>query len=156
MSRDASFEEGAERPLNLGALDEDDLKVIAALVQDAVFPLAEMTYDRKARRFVLLINRFRWEDKAQSRHAPERVQALLAFDTVLGVASHGLERDEQGRVLSLLTMGWEAGEPPAGRLVLTLAGGGAIRLDCEALDVTLKDVTRPYLAPSGQRPRHDA
>jgi len=156
MSRDASFEEGAERPLNLGALDEDDLKVIAALVQDAVFPLAEMTYDRKARRFVLLINRFRWEDKAQSRHAPERVQALLAFDTVLGVASQGLERDEQGRVLSLLTMGWEAGEPPAGRLVLTLAGGGAIRLDCEALDVTLKDVTRPYLAPSGQRPRHDA
>ena len=70
MSVDASFEDGAERPLNLGAMDTDDLKVISALVQDAVFPITEMKYDRKARRFALLINRFRWEDKSQTRHAP--------------------------------------------------------------------------------------
>ncbi|WP_438991074.1 DUF2948 family protein [Lentibacter sp.] len=156
MSGDASFEDGAERPLNLGALDLDDLKVISALVQDAVFPITEMTYDRKARRFVLLINRFRWEDTAKARHAPERVQALLAFDSVLGVATQGLERDDKDTVLSLLTMEWEAGEAPAGKLVLTLAGDGAIRLDCEALDARLKDVTRPYVAPSKQAPRHEA
>ena len=156
MSGDARFEDGAERPLNLGAMDLDDLKVIAALVQDAVFPITEMRYDRKARRFVLLINRFRWEDTAKARNAPERVQALLAFDTVLGVATQGLERGDKDTVLSLLTMAWEAGEAPAGKLVLTLAGDGAIRLDCEALDVTLKDVTRPYVAPSKQTPRHEA
>lgn len=156
MSGDASFEDGAERPLNLGALDLDDLKVISALVQDAVFPITEMTYDRKARRFVLLINRFRWEDTAKARHAPERVQALLAFDSVLGVATQGLERDDKDTVLSLLTMEWEAGEAPAGKLLLTLAGDGAIRLDCEALDARLKDVTRPYVAPSKQTPRHEA
>lgn len=156
MSRDASFEDGAERPLNLGAMDADDLKVIAALAQDAVFPTTEMKYDRKARRFALLINRFRWEDKAQGRHAPERVQAVLAFDNVLGVATQGLERGEADTVLSLLTMEWEAGEAPAGKLVLTLAGDGAIRLDCEALEATLKDVTRPYAAPSRKTPSHES
>ena len=156
MSVDASFEDGAERPLNLGAMDTDDLKVISALVQDAVFPITEMKYDRKARRFALLINRFRWEDKSQPRHAPERVQALLAFDTVLGVATQGLERDDKETVLSLLTMEWEAGETPTGKVVLTLAGDGAIRLDCEALEVTLKDVTRPYVAPSKKTPSHES
>lgn len=156
MSVDASFEDGAERPLNLGAMDTDDLKVISALVQDAVFPITEMKYHRKARRFALLINRFRWEDKSQTRHAPERVQALLAFDTVLGVATQGLERDDKETVLSLLTMEWEAGETPTGKLVLTLAGDGAIRLDCEALEVTLKDVTRPYVAPSKKTPSHES
>jgi len=155
MSVDASFEDGAERPLNLGALDTDDLKVISALVQDAVLPVTEMKYDRKARRFALLINRFRWEDKGAGRHAPERVQAVLAFDTVLGVATQGVSREDKDMVLSLLTVEWEAGEAPAGNLVLTLAGDGAIRLECEALDVTLKDVTRPYKAPSKKAPHHD-
>mgnify|MGYP001026538797 FL=1 len=156
MSVDASFEDGAERPLNLGAMDTDDLKVISALVQDAVFPITEMKFDRKARRFALLINRFRWEDKSRARHAPERVQALLAFDNVLGVATQGLERDDKETVLSLLTMEWDAGETPTGKLVLTLAGDGAIRLDCEALEVTLKDVTRPYVAPSKKTPSHES
>jgi hypothetical protein len=39
-------------------------------------------------------------------------------------------------------------------VILTLAGDGAIRLSVEALDVTLKDVTRPYVAPSGKLPGH--
>ncbi|MCV2894296.1 DUF2948 family protein [Lentibacter sp. XHP0401] len=156
MSADASFEDGAERPLNLGAMDLDDLKVISALVQDAVFPITEMKYDRKARRFALLLNRFRWEDKGQGRHAPERVQTVLAFDNVLGVATQGIERGDKDMVLSLLTAEWEAGTAPAGKLVLTLAGDGAIRLDCEALEVTLKDVTRPYRAPSRKRPSHES
>jgi hypothetical protein len=36
-----------------------------------------------------------------------------------------------------------------------LAGDGAIALAVETLDVALRDVTRPYLAPSGKVPAHD-
>ena len=36
------------------------------------------------------------------------------------------------------------------------AGDGAIGLDVETLDVTLKDVTRPYVAPSRKIPDHNA
>ncbi|KKM80919.1 hypothetical protein LCGC14_1335040 [marine sediment metagenome] len=43
-----------------------------------------------------------------------------------------------------------------GRVILTLAGDGAIALDVEALEVTLRDVTRPYIAPSGKAPQHPA
>ena len=40
--------------------------------------------------------------------------------------------------------------------LLIVAVIGAVALEVEALDVTLQDVTRPYLAPSGKVPDHGA
>lgn len=151
---DATFEDGREAPLNLGALDADDLQVLAALCQDAVFPITEMTWAAKQGRFAILLNRFRWEDKGGERHAPERVQSVLAFDLVQGVSSQGLDRSDPDVVLSLLSVTWDPGEDAGGAIVLELAGDGAIRLEVEAVDARLKDVTRPYLAPSKRAPSH--
>ncbi len=156
---DAAFEDGAERPVQLAALDPDDLKVVAAMVQDAVLPITEMAYDRKARRFALLVNRFRWEDvtEAERRKRPyERVQSLLVVHDVSRAATQGIDRSEADTVLSLLTLDFEPGEDGSGRLVLTLAGDGAVALDVECLNVTLRDVSRPYIAPSGKAPEHGA
>ena len=47
--------------LQLRAEDEEDLAVISSCLQDALVPLSDMQYDRAARRFVLAVNRFRWE-----------------------------------------------------------------------------------------------
>lgn len=155
---DARFEDGRETPLNLGAWEADDLKVISALTQDAVFPANAMTWRPGERRFGLLLNRFRWEDveAARKRDRPvERVQSLLVVDQVLGVASNGIDRRDPDLVLSLLSMDWQPGQDASGALHLVLAGDGAIRLTVEALEVTLKDVTRPYLAPSRKVPDHD-
>ncbi|HEY9038911.1 MAG TPA: DUF2948 family protein [Roseovarius sp.] len=150
---DARFEDASEAALNLGALDAGDLQVISGLAQDAVFPVTEMAWRPGERRFVLLLNRFRWEDDTDA-HAPERVQSLLVIDNVLRVASLGIARADPDLILSLLSITFEPGEDCAGHVLLTLAGDGAIRLQVEALDVTLKDVTRPYLAPSGKTPHH--
>ncbi|MCW8842034.1 MAG: DUF2948 family protein [Rhodobacteraceae bacterium] len=158
MSEDARFEDGGEAPLNLGALDSEDLAVLSALAQDAVFPATEMQWRAKERRFALLINRFRWEDAPQAERLGrpvERVQAVLAVDNVLGVASQGIDRKDGDTVLSLLSVTFEPGEDGAGHVLLTLAGDGAIRLSVEALEVALKDVTRPYKAPSGKAPTHE-
>ena len=76
------------------------------------------------------------------------------FDTVLKVASQGIDRSDKDMILSLLSVQFEAGEDSAGHIELTLAGDGGVRLAVEALDVTLKDVTRPYLAPSRHTPGH--
>ncbi|WP_424832976.1 DUF2948 family protein [Ruegeria sp.] len=154
---DASFHDGREAPLNLGAEDSNDLQVIATLTQDAVFPVTEMSWRPSQRRFALLLNRFRWEDKeaaTRRNRAFERVQAVLVFESVLSVASQGIDRSEKDMILSLLSIEFEPGEDGAGDVLLTLAGDGAIRLRVEALDATLKDVTRPYRAPSGHAPHH--
>lgn len=155
MTNDARFEDGKEAPLNLGAMDADDLKVIAALAQDAVFPASEMRWDRKADRFAVLLNRVRWEDEGRARHGTERVQSLLVFSSVQKVASQGVPQGDADTILSLLDITFEHTDAPSGHVTLTLAGDGAIRLSVEALEATLKDVTRPYKAPSGKRPSHD-
>lgn len=154
MNDDAKFEDGREAPLNLGALDDEDLKVVSSLVQDAVLTMSDMTWRAKERRFALLLNRFRWEDAGRDRHGAERVQSVLAIDNVLRAASQGLDRSDGDVILSLLSIEFEPTEDGAGHITLTLAGDGAIRLEVEALDVTLKDVTRPYRAPTGKTPQH--
>jgi hypothetical protein len=157
MAEDARFEDGGERPLRLRALDQGDLAVISALVQDAVFPVTEMRLDQRRRRFALLVNRFRWEDASPAERrgrAFERVQAVLAIEDVRHVATQGIDRRDRDTILSLLAVAFEPGEDGTGRVVLTLAGDGAIAVDVEALEVTLQDVTRPYIAPSKSRPTH--
>jgi hypothetical protein len=151
---DARFEDGRDAPLNLGAQDGEELQVLSALIQDAIFPITEMKWQAKQHRFGLLLNRFRWEEGARVQTTPERVQSLLVIDNVLSVASLGVDRAETDMILSILTTTFEAGSDGAGDIVFTLAGDGAIRLSVEAIEMTLKDVTRPYKAPSKKAPSH--
>ncbi|MBF9036403.1 DUF2948 family protein [Rhodobacterales bacterium HKCCE2091] len=152
MAEDARFEDADGGPLRLRALDAEDLQVISTLTQDAIFPITEMTWDRRRRRFGCLLNRFRWEEG--SAHGPERVQSVLAVEDVQSVRSQGIDRADTDMILSLLSLDWQPGEDGTGRLSLVLAGDGAVELEVEALEVTLRDVTRPYVAPSGHRPDH--
>lgn len=157
MVEDARFEDGGETPLNLKALDAEDLQVISTLAQDAVFPVTEIRWDKTGRRFAVLLNRFRWEDvpAAQRRGRNfERVQSVLMFEDVIRVQSQGVDPTEEDTVLSLLAMEFEPGEDGTGRITLVLAGDGAVGIDVETIDVTLKDVTRPYIAPSRKQPDH--
>ena len=154
---DARFEDATEAPLHLVARDAEDLAVLSALVQDAVFPITEMRWQAGRRRFGLLINRFRWEDRDAAERAGrrfERVQSLLVVDEALSVRTQGIDRQDRDMVLSILSVTFEPGPDGTGRVILTLAGDGALALEVEALEVTLKDVTRPYAAPSGHAPGH--
>lgn len=158
MTEDARFEEGGERPLRLRALDAEDLEVISTFVQDAVFQRGDTRWSVGQRRFALLLNRFRWEDFAdagRSGRSYERVRSVLSIEDVSRVQSSGLEDVDGETVLSLLSLSWTPGDEGAGAIELVLAGDGAIRVEVEALEVLLRDVTRPYLAPSGKAPRHD-
>ena len=154
---DATFEDGAEKPLHLKAEDADGVPILSALMQDAVLTMADMKWEPRARRLALLVNRFRWEDRdaAEKRgRAFERTRSLLMVGGALSVSSTGIDRGDRDVVLSVLALTWAPGSDGAGRVILTLAGDGAIEARVECLDLTLKDVTRPYRALSGHVPRH--
>jgi Protein of unknown function (DUF2948) len=151
---DARFEDGEEGALRLTAQGPEDLAVISALVQDAVVAASDLSMDRKRRAFSLLLNRFRWEDRGAGRRPPERVRSVLTIADVRKVQAQGISRADPTVVLSLLSIAWEPGEDGTGALVLTFAGDGALRLEVEALDITLTDVTKPYLALSRRTPDH--
>ncbi len=155
---DASFEDGREAPLRLVAFEPADLEIVSSLVQDAVYPSSEMAWRPKEQRFAILLNRFRWEDATAAERrsrAYERVQAVLAIEGVSKVRSQGVERGDADTILSLMSITYEPEEDGVGgQVLLTLAGDGVIGLEVEALEVTLRDVTRPYGAPSKSKPKH--
>jgi len=159
MTQDAGFNDALDRPLNLGAQDAEDLQVISSLTQDAVLTVDDLKWSRAERQVVFLLKRFRWEDvelaKQQGRD-PERVQSLLVIQNATGLASQGIDRKQVDIVLSLMSVEFSGAEDGVGDLILTFSGDGALKVQVDGLDVALRDVTRPYVAPSKQVPNHDA
>ena len=150
---DARFEDGMDKPLRLIAFDVEDLQVVSAMTQDAVWPAAQMAWHSKERRFAVLLNRFRWE--AHSAPQAERVQSVLSFEDVKAVQTQGFDQRDSDLILSLLSITFIPATDGTGTCLLTLAGDGAIRLEVEALEAGLRDVTRPYVSPAKRAPSHD-
>ncbi|MDC1249134.1 DUF2948 family protein [Planktomarina sp.] len=149
----ASFEDVSFKPLRLIAFTVDDLEVISTMTQDAVFPSSEMILNSEKRRFAILLNRYLWE-KNKSKNA-ERAQAVLAFEDVKNVQTQNINKSDNNLVLCLLNISFKAEEDGMGTIQIILSGRGKIRLQVEALEVSLRDVTQPYLAPSRLIPHHN-
>lgn len=145
-----------QKPLRLLAEEGDDLKIIAAAVQDAVVKAGNLSYEKRKRRFTIELNRYRWETAPTRKGQPgERVRSLLAFDGVLGVKTRGITKTDPELILSLLSADFVADvtEPPGGRVVLLFAGDGEIVLTVEALDGALLD--SDYVWPTRHVPSHE-
>ncbi|MBU3029885.1 DUF2948 family protein [Paracoccus marinaquae] len=156
MAEDARFSDADPGPLSLRAEDEGDLRIVSTLVQDAILPASEISYDAKGRRLALLLNRFRWEDAERARaegREYERVRALLVVNDVMALHGDGIDRDAD-TVLELLALAWQPGADGTGRLSLDFAGDGTLTADVECINLDLRDVTRPYRAVSGKAPSH--
>jgi hypothetical protein len=163
----------ADERLKLSARDADDLAVIAACAQDALAPIGEIAFMAAERRFVLALNRFRWDrlDAAKlavrdsgrppprqradatflegSDKAPayERVHSGLRFENVTAARTKGIDLRDRERILELLTI---QAEP--GAVSLIFAGGAVIRLEITELRCFLEDFSDAW--PTRWRPRH--
>ena len=149
--------------LKLRAEDADDLAVISACVQDALISVKDLTYDRAARSFTLVANRFRWEgqagrsdgktasesDKTDAEPAFERTLCAVSFAAVERVSYRGFRRRADGRILSLLAI--RPGKDPSA-IDLEFSGGATVRLDVSAIRVHATDVGEPW--PTAWQPDH--
>ncbi len=156
---DARFEDGGDKPLLLRAETVEDLAIISALVQDSVAQTSDMSWLKKHRRFAVLLNRFRWEDAPAAERqgrAFERVQSVLQFEDVVTARVSGIDARDKGLVLSVLSVGFVAGQDGAGVVNLTLAGEGEVAVAVECLNVTLRDASKPYQARAKDAPAHPA
>ena len=135
-------------PLRLLAQDAEDLKVIAAALQDAVGKIGDISYEPAARRLTLALNRYRWEGKGG-----ERVRSAIQLGSVLKVQARNLRRGAKDAVVELLNIAFEPGEAPGGAVVFTFAGDGDLRAEVECLDVVLADVSAPW--PTPRTPKHE-
>lgn len=145
--------------LKLMALDAQDLEIISAHVQDAVFKVEGISYTARTGSFALVVNRFVWEktvfegaNKVGAR-TNERRRAVIGFHRVKSVRSIGFSRSDETAVLSLLALRFRPdGEGPEGVLELVLAGDATIALTVECIEVQLADTGGAW--ETAFRPRH--
>jgi Protein of unknown function (DUF2948) len=135
-----------EERLRLRAVDADDLSVIAACLQDALIPLAEMAYLPDQRRFMAAFTRFRRECLADPACCDglTQCQSVLTFEQVEAVKHSGLDERLGGIRLELLTMLAEPGDDGLTHVTMVFAGDAAIQLRVRALAATLEDFGDPW------------
>lgn len=149
--------------LKLLSLDEEDLAILSAHMQDAVFKPADVDYAAKSGVFSVAVNRFVWEKAGKGggifRRAKsfERRRALLTIKRVQAVRSIGISQTDKDQVMNLLAVtftpkGDGKGDGPEGRLELVCAAGATIALDVECIEVQLADTGGAWETTS--RPRH--
>jgi Protein of unknown function (DUF2948) len=163
----------SDQRLKLSAGDADDLAVVAACTQDALAPIGEMVYLAVERRFVLALNRFRWDKldavalaslggdrppqrergdatflEAGNQGPPyERVHSGLRFENVTAVRTRNIDLRNRERILALLTI---QAEP--GAVSLVFGGDAVIRLEVTELRCYLEDFSDAW--PTRWRPHH--
>ncbi len=158
-------------PIKLRARDPQDMKVLSAVLQDATLRPVDMTFIRRQKRFVMVVNRFRWEhpeaelpnepepgpepgdddarfEEVGQRPLFERVNAGVCFDRVRRVRIQGLDLGDREQMLSLLAI--DVG-PRA--ITLVFSGGALIRLEVSAISCHLEDLGEPW--PTPWRPSHE-
>ena len=142
------------KPLRLTVEDAEDLKVMSAVLQDAIAKIGDFAYLPNRRRFAFVANRFIWEGAGERRRGPfARVRAGCHFDDVISVRQLNLRPDVKEGVVDLLAVAFEAGADGAGVITLDFAGGGAIRLEVESLNAQLADISAPWMTEA--RPDHE-
>lgn len=152
----ARREQGKAKKVWLHAQDGEDLRILSAMLQDAALRVGDIVWLPRRRRFAFGGSRFRWERAAGDRR-PQRIGFGAHLDGVLSVAHRGIPQDRPDEVLVLLALTHaEAGDGGA-EIGLIFAGGGAINLRVECIDMTLTDLGMPYatrLKPAHVEPGH--
>lgn len=167
------------KPLKLRARSVADMDVLAACLQDALVPLRDVTYRRSERRFIMVLNRFMWEQDGQLVDALQSAQLEMvdagsgngnggdaAFEeseprpffyrtnsalTFEAVRAVTANRINLADRNQLLSLLTIATEPR--RITLHFSDEQALRLDVSSIKVHLRDLGEPWPTPA--KPTHE-
>ena len=123
--------------LRFAIVDDDDLSVMSAHLQDATLVLGDAAYLAKPQRFAAIVCRVDWASLVQG--TPRRRRTGSHFERVLRVQRNGV--DPRGtEPLHLLAISFQPTSAPAGEVVMTFAGGPMIKLEVECLEAEMRDL----------------
>ena len=134
--------------LKLNDKDSEDLEIISAHMQDALVRVSDIRYLSRTRQFVLVANRFAWEQQPNS----ERRRSGLHFEHVLSVKQQGLAGLDGRDILSLLSITFAQTKAPEGTITLIFSASRSIKLHIEYIDLQLKDLGGAWATE--HRPSH--
>ena len=139
--------------LRLQATSSEDLKVLSALLQDSIVPIADILYTPSQKQVIMVFQRFRWEliKNAKTKGTPigyHRCLCGLVIDKVEYMQTRRIDINDRSRFLNFLTF-YKSGQ----RLDLQFSASKTIRLSVNSLKITAKDMGESW--PTAQCPKHE-
>ena len=126
--------------LKFAVLDEEELEVVSAHLQDAVVKVADVLWRPGENRVVVALNRFDWESAQADRPEYRRRRSALRFERVQACKCRSLDPAGKDAVLNLLAVEFAETDSPSGVVSLIFSGGAVLRLDVECLEAELVDL----------------
>ena len=97
--------EYAKNNLKLIVKNQEDLKVISAYSQDSIVVVKDIIFLEKNKIFVMIINRFMWEDIGEGEHKQnKRIRCAIKFEGILKVKSKKINQKNKNKRLECLAI----------------------------------------------------
>ena len=145
-----------ENRLKLRAVAAEDVEIISALLQDGLVASSDLHYQRDEASFVMVINRFCWEqaDDTESETQPNRCLCGLKVAHVKQVSQRGLSAgvNQFYNLLSITYEDTKENEQVAKSLTFTFSDGYGMKLTVDELALIVQDIATPH--PGLARPQH--
>ena len=146
-----------ENRLKVRAIAAEDVEIMSALLQDGLVATSDLHYQKDAASFVMVINRFCWEqaDDTESETQPNRCLCGLKVAHVKRVSQRGLAAgvNQFYKLLSITYEETKENEKMVKRLTFTFSDGYGIMLTLGELALIVQDIAAPH--PGLARPQHN-
>ena len=129
---------GVLNKMKLNAIDTEELKIIATVLQDGLIEVSDVKYLPSIRTFIVMITRFMWEEKIVNK-TNNRTKAILVFEDVLAVHSRNIDQMNKAKVLELLTFNFHYNKSKNIEIELLFNNDATIKLETEVVQAKLED-----------------
>ena len=134
---------GVLNRMKLNAIDTEELKIIATVLQDGLIEVSDVKYLPSIRIFIVMITRFMWEEKIVNK-TNNRTKAVLVFEDVLAVHSRNIDQMNKTKVLELLTFNFYYNKSKNIEIELLFNNDAIIKLETEIINSKLEDQGKPW------------
>ena len=131
--------------LKLIVRNREDLKVISAYSQDSIVAVKDMIFLEKNKIFVMIINRFMWEDIGKGTYKQnKRIRCAIKFEGILKVKSKKINQKNKNKRLECLAIECNEILSKNNEINFFFAGGGVITLISESIEAVMHDLGEPW------------
>ena len=137
--------EDVKNNLKLIGKNQEDLKIISAYIQDSIVAVKDMVFLQQNRIFIMLINRFMWEDVEKGMFRQNRrIRSVIKFEEVLEVKSREINQKNKNKRLECLTIKCNEISNNNYEIKIFFSGDGIITLISEAVEVVMHDLGKAW------------
>ena len=131
--------------LKLIAKNQKDLKVISAYSQDSIVNVKDMVFLKGNRTFIMLTNRFMWEDVEKGFFRDNRrIRCAIKFEEIIRVQSKKINQKDKNTPLECLAIECKLIAGTNHEIKIFFSGGSVITLISEAVEVSMHDLGKSW------------